>query len=97
MLNYKGAHKDKFINTIFGLINFDKFEITHFIKGINRFIYKQTLGLAFQSFYLLKNIFIRLISNNQISQELFQDRMANENKNEQLWFLVKIKTFLAKI
>ena len=97
MLNYIEAHKDKSVNTIFGLINFDKFENSYFTNGINRVIYKQTLGLAFQSFHLLKNIFIRFISNNQISQELFQDRMANENKNEQIWFLAKMKTFLAKI
>ena len=67
MLNYIEAHKDKCVNTVFGLKNFDKFENSYFIKVINRVIYKEILGLEFQSFYLFKNIFIRFISNKQIS------------------------------
>ena len=42
MLNYIEAHKDKSVNTIFGLINFDKFANSYFTNGINRVIYKQT-------------------------------------------------------
>lgn len=66
-MNYIEAHKDKCVNSVFGLKNFDKFENSYFIKGINRVIYKQILGLAFQSFYLFKNIVIRFISNKKIS------------------------------